>query len=157
MKSVFLIAVLVVIYYNVSGLATTNILRLTAGNSKPVLSSVCTCDHCGAPIDPLRQQPVLSYLICKGRCRNCKCKIPVDALMLEILIWSGMFVLTAVFSWSVTGVTMSFAFYELIRIGVIIKMGRRERGFPGQYIIAVLSMVPHYLTALFVALLFATV
>jgi len=157
MEQIIFIAAFVLIYFHISGLATTNILRLTAGNTLPVLASKCVCDHCGAPITPLLQLPIISYLICRGKCRNCKVKLPVDALLLEILMWVGMIVLSAVFGFSLQGVTLSFLYYELVRILLVVKKGRRQERFGKQYGIAVLAMIPFYLITLFVALLYSAV
>src|ERR687885_2003968 len=35
------------------------------------------CPHCGEPIRPLDNVPLLSYLLLRGRCR--KCKEPISA------------------------------------------------------------------------------
>ena len=55
------------------------------------------------------------------------------------------------------GVSFSFAFYEIARIITIFLMGKRTLQFAKQYLIAVLSMLPFYLFALFVALLYKIV
>src|SRR5829696_10233094 len=33
------------------------------------------CPHCGEPIRPLDNVPLISYLLLRGRCRNCKGRI----------------------------------------------------------------------------------
>lgn len=43
------------------------------------------CDSCGTDIKPYDLIPIVSYLLLKGRCRNCKAKIPLYCLILEIL------------------------------------------------------------------------
>src|SRR5215203_7464908 len=35
------------------------------------------CPHCGEPIRPLDNVPIISYLMLRGRCRNCKEPISV--------------------------------------------------------------------------------
>lgn len=89
-----IIAAFFLIYFHISGLATTNILRLTRGNTAPVLASKCCCNSCGAAIPPLLQLPIVSYIACKGRCRTCGVKIPVFPLLLELTTLSGMFAVT---------------------------------------------------------------
>lgn len=145
------------IYFNISGLSTTNILRLTSENRLPILASKCKCDNCGAPITPFFQLPIISYVMCRGKCRTCKMKLPMDALFLEVAILVGMFALTAVLSFSVLGVTCSFIFYEIVRVMLVVKKGKRQEEFIKQYIIAVLSMAPYYLITLFVSLLYGVV
>lgn len=157
MEHIILIAAFFLIFFNTSGLATTNILRLTSGNKLPVLSSKCSCDNCGAPITPLLQLPIISYVACRGRCRNCRMKLPLDALFLEIAILTGMFVISATLSFSWVGITLSFIYYEIIRVVLVLKKGRRKDNFARQYVIAVLSMLPYYLITLFVSLIYRAV
>lgn len=145
------------IYFHIGGLATTNILRLTKGNKLPVLSSTCVCNNCGERIKPLYQLPIVSFLLCKGKCRNCRMKIPVGALALEVVVLTGMFAVSVLFSFSYIGVTFSFVYYEAVRVLVIMKNGKRESDFVKQYIIAVAAMIPFYLITLFVGMIYKAV
>ena len=145
------------IYYHISGLATTNILRLTRGNTRTVWESRCACDTCGASIPPLLQLPIISYVLCKGRCRQCGVAVPRFPLALEVTVWCLTFLLTALCGFSGMGVTLSFLGYELVRMAVLALLGRRETGFVGQYIRAVAAMFPFYGMTLFVALLYGVV
>ena len=136
-------------YFMLGGLATTNILRLTKGNTLPVISSKCFCDSCGAPITPFFQLPIISYILCLGKCRNCKAKIPVYPLVLEIVVFLGMSALTLFFRGTPVGVKLSFLFYELVRACVVLHKGKREKDFAKQYLIAILLMIPYYLVVRF--------
>ncbi len=144
---------LFLIYFHIGGLATTNILRLTKGNTLPVLSSVCRCDGCGGPIPPHLQLPVISYFLCKGRCKACGVVIPRHPLFLELAVMLGMFAITLAFHFSVAGVACGYLYYELLRILTVAILGKRESGFAQNYVIAVLSMVPFFLLTAFVALI----
>ncbi|MBQ4260145.1 MAG: prepilin peptidase [Lachnospiraceae bacterium] len=155
-RGIFIIAFFFICFH-LGGLATTNILRLTFGAKLPVLSSKCHCDHCGAAITPFYQLPVISYIVCKGKCRNCGIRIPKFGLMLEIIVMVGMFITLVCFDFSVLGVTLSFIYYEVIRFLVVMKHGKREMDFKKQYVIAVLAMVPFYAMTAFVALLYGVV
>lgn len=155
-KFVFFIAFFLICFH-ISGLATTNILRLTRGNTRTVLDSKCTCDHCGHSIPPILQLPIVSYIACKGKCKNCKTQIPAFPLVLELFVLCGMFLLLCIFGFSLLGVTLSFAYYELVRVAVILKEGKREAAFVKQYIVAVLAMIPFYAMTIFVSLLYQTV
>ena len=157
MDQLIIIVAFFFVYFHISGLATTNILRLTRGNTLPVLASKCVCGNCGASIKPFYQLPIISYLLCKGKCRSCKAKIPVGALLLEVVILTGMFVLSGSFNFSFFGVTLSFVYYEVVRILSIVKNGRRDNNFAKQYVIAVVAMVPFYLITLFVSLIYGVV
>lgn len=156
-KKLLIVVCLYFYCYHISGLATTNILRLTKGSTLPILSSQCRCDNCGTKITALMQMPIFSYLYCRGRCRTCGIKLPMDQLLLEITIFLGMSLILTVFGFSCTAVTLSFVYYELVRILVILRSGRRERDFAKQYPVAVLSMLPPYLLTLFLGCLYQNV
>lgn len=144
-------------YFNISGLATTNIMRLTKNNTLPILSSKCVCDNCGAAISPFFQLPIISYVLCKGKCSNCKSKLPLKVLCLEIFVLCGMFLISVLFSFSFVGITLSFVYYEIVRIITIIANGKRAEDFLKQYIIAFFSMIPYCLLLLFVSAIYTAV
>ena len=157
MNKIIVMIGLFYMYYHIGGLATTNILRLTDGNTLPVLSSKCVCDSCGTKIGVFDQFPIFSYLACRGKCRSCKSKIPVFPLLLEITIITGMIIITCLFRLSLLGVIVSFLYYEVIRILVILVKGRRKEQFARQYVIAVLIMFTYWIPTLWAALLYAIV
>lgn len=74
-------------------------------------------------------------------------------MILEVVVLTGMFVITGLFSFSFLGVTLSFVYYEAVRVLWIVNNGKREYDFTKQYIIAVVSMVLFYIITLFFALL----
>ena len=154
MKQTIVVIALFFIYFHISGLATTNILRLTKGCKTSVLSSKCVCDSCSSKIPPFFQLPIISYLLCKGKCKFCGCKIPVSGLILEVIVLIGMSLITILCMFSVYGVLLSFLFYEIVRIAVIIKHGKRADSFIKQYVIAVISMIPFLFCSIFTALLY---
>ncbi len=43
------------------------------------------CPHCNKKIKPADNIPILSYLLLKGKCRNCGFKIPIQYLLVELL------------------------------------------------------------------------
>ena len=157
MKKTILYIAFFFVYFHISGLSTTNILRLTRGNSRPVLDSKCCCDKCGYVIPPILQLPIVSYIACKGKCKNCGVRIPEFPLQLELIVLMGMFVITVLMQCSFCAVGFSFLFYELIRIVVVIVLGKRAEQFAKQYVIAVLAMVPFYVLTLFVALIYSLI
>lgn len=146
---------LFLIYFHIGGLATTNIIRLTKGNTSPILASKCICDNCGSKIPPLLQLPVISYIACKGKCKNCGIKIPIYPLVLEVATMIGMFFVSVLFNLSIIGITVSFLYYELLRILIICIKGKRESNFTKNYFVAVLSMIPFYILTLFVSLIYS--
>ena len=156
-NQIIIVISLFLIYFHISGLATTNILRLTANNNLPVLASKCCCDSCGAKIPPHLQLPIISYIICGGKCKNCGTKIPVFPLILELTVLSGMSAITLLLNVTFVAVSASFLFYELVRIVTVVLKGKRNTQFGKQYLIAVLAMLPFYALTLFVAVLYSIV
>lgn len=148
---------LATIYFHMGGLATTNILRLTAGNTAKVNYPHCICDNCGYNIPPFLQFPVISYIISKGKCKNCGIQIPKYPLVLELVVMCGMYLITAVYGFQPLGVFLSFLYYELIRLVMIRLRGKREDDFRKQYRIAVVSMIPFIFCCLFVVFLITIV
>lgn len=143
-------------YFIIGGLATTNILRLTTGNTLSVLSSECHCADCGMRIRPLNQMPIISFVFSKGHCKNCGIKLPVDALILEIIVFVGMTVVSVIGDFSLLSVFISFIYYEIIRIACIIKYGRRKKDFFKQYILALIGMFGFIVLVEFMACLLKT-
>src|SRR3712207_6588043 len=43
------------------------------------------CPHCGQPIRPVDNVPLVSYALLRGRCRNCKARIPARYPVVEAL------------------------------------------------------------------------
>ena len=152
-----IVTALFFVYFHICGLATTNILRLIKGSTTPIMASKCYCDGCGATIPPHLQLPIISYIACKGRCKNCGTRIPVFPLLLELIILIGMFVITVLLNCTFLGVSLSFLLYEIVRISVIVIKGKRSLNFGKQYLIAVLAMIPFYVLTLFIALIYSIV
>jgi leader peptidase (prepilin peptidase) / N-methyltransferase len=66
------------------------IYRLPRGLS--IVHPRSACPHCGKPIAFYDNIPVLSWLILRGRCRNCSAHVTVRYLIVELLT-GGMFLL----------------------------------------------------------------
>lgn len=128
-------------YYHICGLATTNIERLCKGSNLSVTYSKCFCPVCNKRINWFLQLPIISYIICRGRCRNCASKIPTKSLMLEIIVFTVMTVISAAFDFSPKGVLLSFGCYELIKLIYIKLNGKRDKSFIKEYFISMLFIV----------------
>jgi len=59
------------------------IYRLPKGIS--IIKPFSFCPFCKSPIKPYDNIPLLSFLILKGRCRNCKGKIPLRYPLVELM------------------------------------------------------------------------
>jgi leader peptidase (prepilin peptidase)/N-methyltransferase len=52
---------------------------------RSVVWPASSCPKCGEPIAPLDNIPLLSYLLLRGRCRNCGAPIPIRYPLIEAL------------------------------------------------------------------------
>lgn len=57
--------------------------------SRSIVRPRSQCPHCGHPIRAFDNIPVLSYLVLRGRCRDCGARIPLRYPLVEFL--SGVF------------------------------------------------------------------
>ena len=103
------------------------------------------------------QLPIVSCVFCKGKCKKCGARIPVFPLLLELTILTGMFAITVFLKCTFLGVSLSFLFYEIVRLAIITLKGTRVSQLGKQYVIAVLAMIPFYALTLFVALIYSIV
>ena len=69
------------------------IWRVPRGES--VVRPPSACPGCGAPVRPRDNVPVLSWLLLRGRCRSCGCRIPARYPLVELLT-AGTFAVLAV-------------------------------------------------------------
>jgi leader peptidase (prepilin peptidase)/N-methyltransferase len=76
--------------------------RLPRGES--VVAPRSRCPSCGAPIRWYDNVPIVSYLVLRGRCRNCRAPIGVRYLAIEI-VTGGLFAANA----AVFGLTLVLA------------------------------------------------
>lgn len=114
--------------YLVAGLSTTDIVRLTAGQKRSVLTHDCYCENCGCMIPLSNQLPIISHLMNRGHCRNCDAKIPILQFILECALFAGMLLIGILFRFKSTAFLLSILYYELFKIGVLLyKSVRRER------------------------------
>lgn len=150
-------AAILLSYYFISGMATTNILRLLKGSTLRVNAWECRCASCGGRINVLMQQPIFSYLVFRGRCRYCGAPIPKSTLALELTVFAGMSLITLLLGFSRLGVLLSFAFFELVRAVLLLRCGHREEHFVSQYITAVAVVLLCLLIVEFKALLLQSV
>lgn len=140
-------------YFHIGGLATTNIERLCKGSNLSVTDSRCFCPVCKKKINWFLQLPIISYVVCRGKCINCSNKIPVKSLMLEIAVFGIMTAISAVFDFSPEGVLASYGSYELIKLIYIRINGKRDKAFAKEYVISVLLISFFLVVTEFMALI----
>lgn len=114
-------------FYVVGAYATTDILRLLKGHPVSVGNSDCFCESCGCKLTLRQQIPIFSYLLSRGRCKNCGSAISPGNFIPEVL-FTFIFTLAAV----VTGFrptvwVFCIIFYETVKLFCIIFFGKRGR------------------------------
>jgi leader peptidase (prepilin peptidase)/N-methyltransferase len=77
------------------------IYRIPLGKS--VVFPGSACPHCGTPIRPIDNIPVLSYLLLLGKCRICKTTISIQYPIVELLTGAAFF--ACAWKWSFTSPT----------------------------------------------------
>jgi len=65
--------------------AFLNILYFKVSQKDPILLKKITCNSCGIIIDGHDMVPIISYILLRGKCRNCKAKVSKQHLYIEIL------------------------------------------------------------------------
>lgn len=156
-KTIIIKIAICLAYYHLGGMATTNMLRLCRGNTLSVLKSDCRCPECNAGIPWYLQLPVISFIVCKGKCKSCGSPIPKDALLLEITVITVMSVVSWLFRFSVRGVLVSFAVYEIIKIICVFIYGKREEHFIREYFLSVTQNIVPFILVEFMAILLASI
>lgn len=74
-----------------------NVVVYRVPNGKSIVSPPSACPRCGAEIKAYDNVPVLSWLLLRGKCRNCKTRISVRYPLVEF----GTAVFFAVVGWAV--------------------------------------------------------
>lgn len=118
-----------VCYYIFSATPSTDILRLLKGATTSINSRHSACDSCGHRLHHWEQLSVLSYLLAKGHCRYCGAKIPPQSVILESLTFVMMAGLAVAFRFRFIGVILGFVGYEALKVGFLVKYGKREKKF----------------------------
>lgn len=95
--AVFLIVVVGILGLLIGSFLNVVIWRVPQGMS--IVSPPSACPHCGARIKPYDNIPVVSYLVLRGKCRNCKAPVSVRYPLVEL----GTGVAFALVTWGATG------------------------------------------------------
>lgn len=85
-----LVGLIFVIGLVLGSFANVVIYRLPRGES--IISPASKCPHCGHPIRPYDNVPLISYLLLRGRCRDCGGRISLRYPLVELA--AGVLLLT---------------------------------------------------------------
>lgn len=115
--------------YILSAYATTDIIRLLRGNTVPIYAPNCYCPECNNKIRLIDQIPIFAYIINRGKCHYCKCKIPFNDILLEVLLLF-IFTISNIFTgFTVWSYILTIAEYEIAKLIFIIIKGKRKDAF----------------------------
>jgi leader peptidase (prepilin peptidase)/N-methyltransferase len=63
----------------------SNVCIYRIPKNESIIYPASHCPKCSSPIKPIDNVPILSYVLLKGRCRNCKNKISIQYPSVELL------------------------------------------------------------------------
>ena len=63
----------------------SNVCIYRIPKNESIIYPASHCPKCSSPIKPVDNVPILSYILLKGRCRNCKKKISIQYPSVELL------------------------------------------------------------------------
>ncbi|MDR3586649.1 MAG: prepilin peptidase [Desulfosporosinus sp.] len=110
------------------------IYRIPQGES--IVSPPSHCPNCGTRLKPLDLIPLLSYLICRGKCRYCGLKISPRYLLVELL--TGLVSVALFFKYGLTVDFAAFLFLTYILVAVFF-IDLDHQIIPNQLVIVGLS------------------
>jgi leader peptidase (prepilin peptidase)/N-methyltransferase len=101
------------------------ITRIPAGVS--IVSPASHCPECGSPIKPYDNVPVLSWLLLRGKCRNCHA--PISPMYPSIEFVTALLFVACYLSFGPSVATLKWLFFSSILV-VLIVTDYRERILP---------------------------
>ena len=93
----------------------SNVCIYRIPKNKSVIYPASHCPKCHTTIKPVDNIPVVSYVLLKGRCRNCKKKISIQYPIVELL--TGIIYLI---TYLIYGLTMQYLVYIILASALII-------------------------------------
>lgn len=152
MKGYFVIGCILLSYYALGGMATTNMMRLLRGETTKQTYPHCHCAKCGHIIPVYNQFPLFSWLLSRGKCKYCGATIPILTTFIEVGVGVLMSVISALFNFSPLGVALSFVSYEVMRWILIVKYGPRKKDFVKEYYVALAFVLIAFVLVEFMSL-----
>jgi leader peptidase (prepilin peptidase) / N-methyltransferase len=104
-----------------------NVCIVRIPQHKSIVLPASACPHCGAPIRPYDNIPVVSYLLLRGKCRGCKVRISAMYPLVELL--TGLLFLACYWFFGLTIETLKWAAFSALMV-VLMLTDLRERLLP---------------------------
>ena len=83
-----------------------------------IVSPRSRCPRCQAPIKPYDNIPVLSWLLLRGKCRNCH--LPISAMYPIVELLTGVFFVSAYYTYDLSAATLKFVVFGCLLIILIV-------------------------------------
>lgn len=125
LPGVFIVGVVFVFGLVLGSFLNVCIVRLPAGKS--IVMPASACPHCGAPIKPYDNIPVLSYVMLGGKCRACRARISPLYPAVELL--TGLLFLACYHAFGLTVEGLKWVAFSSLMI-VLVFTDLRERLLP---------------------------
>jgi len=93
----------------------SNVCIYRIPRNESIIFPASHCPKCNSPIKPIDNIPLLSYILLKGRCRNCKSKIAIQYPIVELL--TGIIYLII---YLIYGLTIQTLIYIILSSALII-------------------------------------
>jgi len=93
----------------------SNVCICRIPKNESIIFPASHCPKCSSPIKPVDNIPLLSYILLKGRCRNCKSKISIQYPIVELL--SGLIYLIIYLAY---GLSVQTLIYIILSSALII-------------------------------------
>jgi leader peptidase (prepilin peptidase)/N-methyltransferase len=93
----------------------SNVCIYRIPKNESIIFPASHCPKCSSPIKPVDNIPLLSYILLKGRCRNCKSKISIQYPIVELL--TGLIYLTI---YLIYGLSIQTLVYIILSSALII-------------------------------------
>lgn len=145
MLEIIVIITILFSFYIISAYATTDIIRLTKGNTIPVYAPNCYCSICNNKIRLIDQIPIFAYLVNHGKCHFCKSKIPIFDFLFEVFLFLLFSFTNVAFHFNYIGFIITISEYEIIKLIYILVKGKRENDFFKNLIISLMTNVFFFL------------
>jgi len=155
MEHTILKTAIILSYYILGAYSTTDILRLTSygSNDTDIRSGKCFCPSCGHKLRITDQIPIISFILCLGRCKYCSAKIPRAEFILEAFILISCSIIAVLGNFSITSFIVTSVFYEMIKIISITIMKPKKTGLTKSLLLSVLINIPIFELIFFIYLL----
>lgn len=71
------------------------------------------CEKCNKPFNNIYSYPIIGFILCAGKCNNCKQKFGYQHLIMESIVYVAIFIILIKLGFSLTGFILSTLYFLL--------------------------------------------